>query len=147
MSIPTAPFRIPTALPRITLLMVCGFNVLSAVAGGIGLLAPGSLGMPVSLIAGSPFTSYLWPGIILLTVVGGTHLAAFVALWRRSPLGLFWQTVAGFALLIWIYVEVAFMDTVFIHTLYFATAAIELALVIALLDVVPGFIRPVRERR
>lgn len=55
---------------RILLLVVSGFNALSAVVGGIGLMTPWSLGMPTWWIEDSVFT-YVSVGLILLVVAGG----------------------------------------------------------------------------
>lgn len=43
---------IPARLVRGALIGVGGFNALSAI-GGIGLLTPGSMGIPIDVIAGS----------------------------------------------------------------------------------------------
>ena len=131
---------IPRAIPRIILIVLCAFNALSAIGGGVGMLAPGSIGMPLSVIKDSPFTSFLWPALILLIIVGGTQLLALVTVSRRSGTALLWSTVAGFGMIIWIFVEVAFMETFAINVLYFATALAQVAMVVALLGVVPGWV-------
>ena len=133
---------IPRVVPWVALIVLCMFNTLSAVAGGVGLLIPGSMGMPVSMIRNSPFGSFLWPGLILLVIVGGTQGLALIAVWRRRGTALFWPTIAGFGLLIWIFVEVGFMETFAIHIVYFVTALAQLSLVVALLGVVPRIVAP-----
>ncbi len=134
--------KILSSITTVTLLVVTGFNALSAIAGGVGLLMPGSLGMPLSMIENSPFTSFFWPGIILLLVIGGSQVLAFVTLLRRTPGCLFWTAVAGFAMVIWIVVEVAIMGTfVLLHGIYFGTGIAQLALLIALLGVLPTVVQ------
>jgi hypothetical protein len=133
---------IPRAIPRVALIVVCMFNALSAVVGGVGLLVPGSMGIPLSMIQGSPFNSFLWPALVLLVIVGGSQVLALVEVLRRRESALFWPSVAGFGMLIWIFVEVSFMDTFVIHVLYFATGLAQLALVVALLGVIPRIVPP-----
>ena len=62
---------------------------IGALAGGLVLIvAPRGeiLPLPVSAIAGSPFDTYLAPGLILFTVLGlGPRIATRLA-WIRHPL-------------------------------------------------------------
>jgi hypothetical protein len=96
---------------------------LSAVAGGIGLLSPNGLGIPISDLAGSIFSSYLWPGIILAVIVGGTHLTAAWMLIRKSKYALEGVAVAGFGMLVWIFTEVCIVGYhSWLQPLYFALA-------------------------
>lgn len=67
--------------------VVVGAN---AVYGGIGLMVNG-LGMPVDWLDGTPFGSWLLPGVFLLAVVAVPMLAAVVAELRRSR----WAYLAG----------------------------------------------------
>ena len=138
MPMPRLPFRI-------ALIVVGAFQALSALGGGIGLLVPGSMGMPLWPIEGAGFTSFLWPALILIVIVGGTQLAAVVTAWIRARGYLFWSAVAGFGMLIWIYVEVWIMDTVILlHTIYFVSGLLQLILTVALAGVLPGVIAPER---
>ena len=133
---------VPRGLVRGLLIAVGVFNALSAVGGGIGLLTPGSMGIPLSIIEGSIFTSYLWPAMILVVVIGGTQALAVVAELRRAGTALFWAAFAGFAMLIWIFVELAIMGGYsLLHGIYFSTGTLQLVLVLALLGVLPGAVR------
>lgn len=78
---------------------------ITALAGGYGLIFRNGLGMPLSSLAGSPFTSYFWPGVILFFVVGGTHVFASIMLFKRHYLSAEFSAIAGFGLLIWVFVE------------------------------------------
>ncbi len=119
--------------------MVGAFNALSAVGGGIGLLTPGSMGLPVSVLSGSPFTSFLWPALVLLVVVGGTQLAAVATAVRHTKVWPSWFAFAGFGMLIFVFTEVAIMQAVVpLHVIYFGTGLLQLILVVAVLDVVPS---------
>jgi hypothetical protein len=56
------------------------FVGLNAVAGGVGLIVNG-LGIPKDQLAGTPFDSFLIPGLLLSIVVGGSMLGAAWAVW------------------------------------------------------------------
>ena len=136
---PPAPLGAVPVLTRVArwaLLIVTGFNALSALAGGISILT-GWLVMPASLLASGPFDSFLWPGVILLTVVGGTQTLALVLLLVRRDSALVWCAVAGFGMTIWIFVETGMIAGIsWLQVLYFATGTVQLVAVFALLGVV-----------
>jgi hypothetical protein len=83
---------------------------IGALGGGLVLIvAPRGevMPLPLSALAGSPFETYFWPGVILFTVLGLGPLVAARLVWARhwfAPLAAF---VVGVALLIWVAVEVA----------------------------------------
>jgi hypothetical protein len=120
-------------IARWVLIVVTVFNAVSAIGGGIGLVFANGLGMPASVLGDGPFTSFVVPGLILLAVVGGTQTLAAVALIARWASALVWSAVAGFGLVIWIYVEVAIMPGYsWLQTLYFVTGIAQLTLAFAL---------------
>jgi hypothetical protein len=130
---------LPRSLVRGLLIAVGILNTVSAIAGGIGLLTPGAMGLPLELI--EPFTSYVWPAALLLVVIGGTQGLAVLSELRRWRTAAFWGAFAGLALIIWIFVQLAIMgDYSPLHGIFFVTGVAQLALVIALLDVVPGLV-------
>jgi hypothetical protein len=133
-----------TQIARWTLLVLAGFSALSALGGGAAILATGGvgMGMPLSLLSGSPFSTFTVPAMVLFVVVGGTQLGAFVALLRYHETALAWSAVAGFGLTIWIVVEtVIIRGFSALQAVYLVCGIAELALVMALLGVVP-FISP-----
>lgn len=92
------------------LLVTLGFQGLSGVAGGLGLaLDPSgsSLGLPAAWLEGSPFASYLVPGLVLLTVLGIGPLIVAYGVWRRRPWSRRGSLLVGLALFVWLGVEVA----------------------------------------
>lgn len=120
-----------------TLLVTTAFNALSGIGGGIAILATGGMGMPAAMLEGSPFTTFLWPGVILLVVIGGTQSVAAVLLLRRRPSALLWSAVAGLGMMIWIFVETGIIRGLsWLQVLYFTTGAAQVVLVLALLGVV-----------
>ena len=121
------------------LLVIGVFNAVSAFGGGVPLIIRPdgtAMSMPVSLLDGTPFASFLWPGIVLFVVVGGTQTLAVVAQLRRSRWAAPAAAVAGFGLAIWIFVEVLLLGgfTV-LYVLYFATALLQLAALLVTLGV------------
>ena len=131
-----------------SLVVVTVFNALSAVGGGIAVVATDGIGMPYSMLANGPFTSFLWPGIILLLVVGGSQSLASVLLIARRESALLWTAVSGFVMIIWIFVEIGIIAGFsWLQALYFATGALQLVLVLALLGIVAWLPRaPLRDR-
>ena len=124
----------PTAFWALVVLAL--FNALSAFAGGVAVTA-GIIGMPLSILAGSPFTSFVIPGIVLFVVVGGSQFVAAVLLLRRREAGLLWSTVAGIGMLVWIFVEIMIIGGgAWLQTLYFLTGLAQVVLVLALLGIV-----------
>lgn len=125
-----------------TLLVVTVLQATAAVLGGIALIATDGLGMPATMLQNSPFHSFLWPGLILLVVVGGTQVTAAIALVRRADSADFWAAVAGLGMIIWIFVETMLVsEPSWLQPLFFATGVIQLALVLVLEGItrsVPG---------
>ena len=83
---------------------------LGAVGGGLVLIvAPRGeiMPLPVSALAGSPFETYLGPGVILFTVLGIGPLLAAALVWLRHPIAPLAAVVVAAALLIWVGVEIA----------------------------------------
>lgn len=136
------------------LIFLLGFLGLGAVfGGGVLIISPtGALiGMPLSMLAGSPFHSFLIPGILLFTVIGIFPLFLILALLKNiiSPFAehfnLFtdmnwpWSFTIyqAFALIIWIQLEMYFLQAIhWLHTFYIFYAI--LLLVITLLPKVRG---------
>ncbi len=122
---------------RWTLIVITVFNALSAVAGGIAILATNGLGMPLSMLKNGPFNSFTAPGIILLVVVGGSQVVSGVLLLMRKESAYVWTSIAGFGIVIWIFVEVAIIEaTAWLQVLYFSTGLAQLIAVVVLLGVV-----------
>lgn len=75
--------------------------------GGALILAPDGhlLGMPVKLLAGSPFPTFLVPGIILFSLVGLAPLMAATITLRRQALAPLAAVAVGLTLIGWVSVE------------------------------------------
>ena len=138
-----------TQAPRNLLLILLALLGVGALGGGGALsISPSGqlLGMPLSLLAHSPFRSFLIPGLILFTVLGVAPCLLVAALLKKPAsrfaerLNLFpdmhWAWTASiyvaFALIIWIQLEMVFLHAVsWLHTVYMVWAI--LILLVALL--------------
>jgi hypothetical protein len=93
-----------------------------ALYGGAALIADpagGLLGMPLALLAGSPFRDYLLPGIILFGLLGVFPIAVALGLWfrpgwgwlRRFGIHAAWLAALGVgaALIVWILVQMTIL--------------------------------------
>ena len=103
---PTQPLsRVATAAIVLETLLSIG-----ALGGGLVLMiAPRGeiMPLPLSALAGSPFDTYLVPGLILFGVLGFGPLVAAGLAWLRHPLAPTAAFAVGVGLLIWVAVEVA----------------------------------------
>lgn len=94
----------------LVLLSALSIQGLSGLVGGLGLVLDptgASIGLPVEWLAGSPFTDFLVPGLVLFTVLGIAPLAAAHGAWKRRTWSWAACLAVGVALLVWLAVEVA----------------------------------------
>jgi hypothetical protein len=93
------------------LLVLLAVQAAGAIGGGIGLVQDpdDNIGLPVSLLEGTPFNDYLIPGLILLIVVGLFPLVVLYGLARRRKWGWWLAVAAGAGLVIWIITEAALL--------------------------------------
>jgi len=119
------------------------FAALSALLGSVLAVAFNGAGVPLEHLAQSPFSSYVVPGLILGVVVGGTQLAAALALLWKRRMALLLSAVAGFDMLIWIFVELAVIRQYsWLQAAYFTLGGLEVSLVLALLGIAPTVFHP-----
>lgn len=90
------------------LIATVGVLGVSGIAGGGQfILAPSGrlIGVSPTLLAGSPFESYLVPGLILFNILGVFPLVVVWGLYRSA--GWAWPAaiVVGFTLVVWVLVE------------------------------------------
>ncbi|MDB5241022.1 MAG: hypothetical protein JWP57_1647 [Spirosoma sp.] len=123
-------------IARSSLLILLGFLGLGAIGGGgVFIISPSGklIGMPLSLLDKSPFTDFMIPGIILFIVLGLIPCGLVVALLKR-PVSkwadrfnffpdMYWawtgSIYVAFALIIWIQIQMVFLQAVdWLHTVY-----------------------------
>jgi hypothetical protein len=82
---------------RIALLVLETFIWTSALGGGIGVVQGVSFGqrLPLAWLAGTPFSDYTIPGLVLVIVVGGTALLAAVTVFIQREWAVFVSALAG----------------------------------------------------
>ena len=121
---------------RPLLLVLLMFSLVSCVAGGVPMLIwPGGEWIDPEAIRATPFDSYFVPGLCLL-LIGAIHLWAFVALLRRAARWPVAAAVAGFAMTIWIFVEVlVYPEYSILQPVYGAVGLAEIGFLLALLGV------------
>jgi hypothetical protein len=138
MSLPLSDRLLIRTLAGLTL-----FGAISAAAGAWLAIGAKGGGVPLEYLEHSPFDSFVVPGLVLGGVVGGTQGAAAIAVIARRRSALLLSAVAGFGMLIWIFVELAMLRHYsWLQTLYFLHGCSELLLVLALLGLVPSLARP-----
>jgi hypothetical protein len=104
------------------------FAALNAFAGGYYALA-GAKDIPRDWLVDSPFRDYFVPGLILFGVVGGSLLAAAVAVLGRKPFAALAAYAAGVVLLAWLGVEMIIIG--YVSWMQPATAAAGLLILLA----------------
>lgn len=115
----------------ITLLL---FQGITAVISGIELMRTNGLGMPVSFLSNSPFTSFLIPGLILTIIIGGTSLLAAFFLLKNHKFALHASAAGGFGILIWIFTEQYMIhESSFLQVIYFSIGILILTLTMLIL--------------
>jgi hypothetical protein len=129
-------------IARIALALLHFAVALTAVASGavivLGSVWPASfsgVGLPPEYLYDSPFNGYLVPGAVLIIVVGGSHVLAFVGQVRITRSAAFLSAVAAFALLIWIFVQMIFIPFSFLQAIFFAVGIAEAGFVMLSLGV------------
>jgi hypothetical protein len=85
------------------------FQGISGLFGGIALIIDPTgelLQMPLSMLDGSPFDTFLIPGIILFSILGIFPMIVFYGLWKRTNWAWTGALMVSAALIIWIGVEI-----------------------------------------
>jgi hypothetical protein len=103
---PSTPPPLP-GIARLAVVLEIFLGIGALFGGGAFILAPDGhlLGMPTKLLAGSPFPSFLVPGIILFTFVGLAPLLAAAITVRRQALAPMAAVAVGLTLIGWVSVE------------------------------------------
>ena len=112
------------------------FTGLISIISGIMMIVTNGMGMPVSLLEGTSFRSYLIPGLILLIVIAGVTILAGTLLIMRRKGAIEASAASGFGLLIWLFTEMYIlttMDSHFLHAIIFTEALVILIATMILL--------------
>jgi hypothetical protein len=98
---------------RIALLVLEVFIASGAIAGGIPLMQGMAFGqrLPLALLAGTPFSDYTIPALILMIVVGGTALLAAATLFIDREWAVLVSVLAGLLMAGYEMVEAVGLDS------------------------------------
>lgn len=122
---------------RRVLIGLQGFVAVSAVPSGLlMMISPrgGLFEMPPSMLEGSPFGNFFWPGLLLFVIIGLGHAAALILSLKRHRLFGPAAAVMGLVLMIWIYVQVNMIGGGhWLQYLYFTAGTGEVSLAVLLL--------------
>lgn len=116
---------------RFTLVILQLFVGIGGIFGGVEMIRDplNPLGMTTELIAGSPFDTYTWPGILLLALVGVTPCVLAVGLMTRRRGTLEFSVLFGVGLMAWIGVQWALLsDRLWLQPVIFGIGAAIVAL-------------------
>jgi hypothetical protein len=119
------------------------FDAVSSFAGAVLAIFFNGAGVPLEVLAGTWFqSSFLVLGLILGIILGGTHAVAAIAMLTRRRWALLASAVAGFAMIIWNFTELAIIGYSWLQSVYFGFGALELILVLAVLGIAPAIVSP-----
>ena len=91
----------------------------TAVAGGVALLV-GWIKIPLSSLAGSPFSDYTVPAVLLTLVIGGSAMLAARLVHLGNSLGLPASAIAGGAIIVFEIVEWSVIGFAWLQAAYMA---------------------------
>ena len=112
----------------ITALILLLLLAITAIFGGGALIIDPSgnlIGMPVSLLEHSPFTSFLIPGLILFLFNGVSSVAIAVLVMRKCRFYTELVMVQGIIQDVWIIVQLLLIRSIhFLHFIYFTVGTL-----------------------
>lgn len=93
------------------------------------------LQMPISMLTGSPFADFFWPGLILFAVIGVGHAIVAVMSFKSHRFCGLAGAMMGLGLMIWIFVQASMIGGGhWLQYLYFALGTAEVSLAVLLLS-------------
>lgn len=100
------------------------FSAIASILGGIGLMQ-GKMGLPLSWLEPTSFTSYYFPGVILMAIVGGSALIAAVSQHKKLVGANLASVLAGTVMMFWVVGEIASIREInFMQFIFFAIGLI-----------------------
>jgi hypothetical protein len=110
------------------LFILISFIAVTATLTGLLLISQpnGSLlNLPLSLLEGTLFKSYLIPGILLVTIVGGVNLLAVFYNLKKDQSRYDWAMAGGFVVSGWVTIQLLLIHTThWLPILYFGIGVI-----------------------
>jgi len=109
---------------KTVLFILISFVAFTAIASGLLIISKpdGSiLHLQLGVLSGTPFNNFLIPGIILVTIVGGTNLIAVFFSMQNHPGRYTWAIAGGLITYGWIVVQILLINTFYwLQFLYLA---------------------------
>lgn len=116
-------------IARAALVCVEWFVTVGAVLGGAGMIANNAIGMQQEWLEGSPFASWIVPGVLLLLIVAAPMGTAGYAEVSRLRWAFLASTIAGTAQIGWIIAQwLIFQRFFFLQPIMLACGVLVLAL-------------------
>ena len=112
---------------RRALVWLTGFLAVTATLGGSAIMLD-ILGLDEADLDGSPFSSYLVPGLALLVLVGGMATAAVIALRRSAMNAPLVAAASGLAIVIFEIVQIRYITFHPLQVAYLAVGGLIVAL-------------------
>jgi hypothetical protein len=116
-------------LRRTLLLDLNLFLGFTAVAGGVALLV-GWIKIPLSSLAGSPFSDYTVPAVLLILVIGGSAMLAARLVHLGKGVGLPASAIAGGAIIVFEIVEWSVIGFAWLQAAYVAIGVVIVSLAV-----------------
>jgi hypothetical protein len=116
-------------LLRTLLLDLNLFLGFTAVAGGVALLV-GWIKVPLSSLAGSPFSDYTVPAVLLTLVIGGSAMLAAMLVHLGNSLGFPASAIAGGAIIVFEIVEWSVIGFAWLQAAYMAIGVLIVSLAV-----------------
>ncbi|NLE15042.1 MAG: hypothetical protein GX626_04110 [Spirochaetales bacterium] len=104
---------------------------IGGLAGGYGCLSDiyNPLGAPLSLLENSPFTSYFFPGLFLLFIIGLGNIVCSILVLRYPIVGMMGSLALGIALSAWIVIQcIILQDIVALHIIFLVVGLVQTGL-------------------
>ncbi|HET9431146.1 MAG TPA: hypothetical protein VFO70_08215 [Chitinophagaceae bacterium] len=105
---------------KIFLFILVSFIAVTSTLSGLLMLSDpdgGLLTLPLSLLEGTPFQNYLFPGVLLAGLVGGVNIVAVYSYIARTKSRYNWSIAGGSMIIGWIIVQMILIQSV--HWLHF----------------------------
>jgi hypothetical protein len=83
-----------------------------ATVGGLYLMVTPTTAFPAAWLAGTPWTSWLWPGLALIICNGAVPVAVAIGALRDRPIGHLGHPLVGFTLVGWVAMEMTLVGDV-----------------------------------
>jgi len=102
------------------LFILVSFIAITSTLSGLMMISDpdgGALNLSLSLLEGTPFHNFLFPGVLLATVVGGVNLAALFYSFESHPSRYNWAIAGGLLIIGWIIAQMIIIQSA--HWLHF----------------------------